>query len=77
MHRHAIGLAIGLAIAGAMAPLLWSGPSLAVERELGNIQRYGGHWRYMHRDWSGVYGRATPGVCWEWDDERGEWVWAC
>jgi hypothetical protein len=47
------------------------------ERALGNIQRYGGHWRYQHRDWSGIHGRPDPGVCWERDAYTGEWLWTC
>jgi hypothetical protein len=43
----------------------------------GHIQRYGGHWRYQHRDWSGVTGRPDPGVCWQWDDLSGQWLWTC
>ncbi|GLI91417.1 hypothetical protein [Methylocystis echinoides] len=66
-----------LAIAVMLVPLLFCGASLAQERELGNIQRYGGLWRYQKRDWSHVYGYANPGVCWAWNDQRGEWVWTC
>ncbi|WP_424360691.1 hypothetical protein [Methylocystis parvus] len=47
------------------------------ERELGSIQRYGGHWRYQHRDWSDFYGRPNPGVCWELNERIGVWVWTC
>lgn len=47
------------------------------ERALGDIQRYGGQWRYQHRDWSDLYGRPDPGVCWQWNDRTGVWVWTC
>jgi hypothetical protein len=52
-------------------------PVVAQEKCLGNLQRYGGPWRYQHRDWSNVYGRLDPGVCWKWDDNFGRWVWIC
>ena len=53
-------------------------PALAQgERALGDIQRYGGQWRYQHRDWSALHGRPNPGVCWEWDDRMGQWLWTC
>ena len=66
-----------LAIAVTLVPLLLGGPALAQERELGNIQRYGALWRYQKRDWSNVYGYANPGLCWAWNNWRGEWVWTC
>ncbi len=40
------------------------------------VQRYGGHWRYMHRDWSTPNTRV-PGVCWLWDTREDEWRWEC
>ncbi len=63
----------------ALAPVLLATPSMAdeSERQLGNIQRYGALWRHMRRDWSGVYGYATPGVCWQYDHSREQWVWTC
>jgi hypothetical protein len=42
----------------------------------GDIQRYGGQWRYMHRYWSAP-GRVNPKVCWEWDSIDGRWEWEC
>lgn len=68
-----------LAIAVMLLPLLAAGPALAdaPERALGNVQRYGGLWRYQKRDWSDHYGYANPGVCWTWNDQRWEWVWTC
>lgn len=68
-----------LAIAVMLLPLLAAGPALAdaPEGALGNVQRYGGLWRYQKRDWSDYYGYANPGVCWAWNDQRWEWVWAC
>ncbi|MGJ0507950.1 MAG: hypothetical protein ACR652_12690 [Methylocystis sp.] len=65
-----------LAIAILVLPLL-AGPSMADQGDLGDIQRYGGHWRYQHRDWSWLHGHPTPGVCWTWDDERAAWIWTC
>ncbi|WP_442755248.1 hypothetical protein ACNHKD_00865 [Methylocystis sp. JAN1] len=65
-------------ILSAAAILASSLPALAQGgREFGDIQRYGGHWRYQHRDWSGLYGRPDPGVCWLWDDRTGQWLWTC
>ncbi|WP_363350793.1 hypothetical protein [Methylocystis echinoides] len=66
-------------IIAAVAPFLLAAPVQAdeSERQLGNVQRYGGHWRHMRRDWSGVYGYATPGICWQFDYPRAQWVWTC
>lgn len=68
-----------LGILLAFGALVGSGPALAqYERELGVIPRYGAPWRYNHRDWSGVHGPyLNPGVCWYWNRQRAEWVWAC
>ncbi len=59
--------------------LLATFPAAAQEEggPYGNIQRYGGHWRYQHRDWSPSIGRPDPGVCWQWDGRSGEWLWTC
>lgn len=43
----------------------------------GNIQSYGAHWRYQHREWSRPGSRMNPGVCWQRSDDEGEWVWTC
>jgi hypothetical protein len=32
---------------------------------------------FQHRDWSGVYGRPVPAICWQWDDRVGDWLWVC
>ncbi len=68
-----------LILAVAVAPLLLATPTVAdeSERQLGNVQRYGAQWRYMRRDWSGVYGFANPGVCWEFNFSHAQWVWKC
>ncbi len=42
----------------------------------GDIQVYGGHWRYQHRDWSSPRG-PDPGVCWYWNAYMGQWEWEC
>jgi hypothetical protein len=68
-----------LAVAAMLFPLLAAGPALAdsPERVLGNVQRYGGLWRYQKRDWSHYNCYANPGVSWTWNDQRGDWVWTC
>lgn len=71
--RKAVCVALGVAL--GLAPLASS--VTAHEREPGNIQRYGGHWRYQHRDWRGVYGHASPGICWTWAPRYAEWIWTC
>ncbi len=43
----------------------------------GDIQAYGGHWRYQHRDWSGPGRPFNPGVCWYWNDYTRMWKWEC
>ncbi|BDV34075.1 MULTISPECIES: hypothetical protein [Methylocystis] len=43
----------------------------------GNIQSYGGHWRYQHRDWSAPGRPLNPGVCWQWSDSELLWKWVC
>jgi hypothetical protein len=43
----------------------------------GNIQNYGAHWRYQHRDWSRPGRPLNPGVCWERNDYMGLWEWKC
>lgn len=42
----------------------------------GDVQRYGGHWRYMHRYWS-TPSHPNTSVCWEWDPIDGRWEWEC
>ncbi len=37
----------------------------------------GGHYRHMHRDWSGIGGRGhVHSICWRWDNVEG-WEWVC
>lgn len=43
----------------------------------GDIQAYGAHWRYQHRDWSRPGHPADPGVCWYFNSYTGDWVWEC
>lgn len=43
----------------------------------GDIQVYGGPWRYQHRDWSSPARPLDPGVCWYWNDYIGAWEWEC
>ncbi|MBL1256631.1 hypothetical protein [Methylocystis sp. Sn-Cys] len=45
-------------------------------REHSAMQHLGGHYRHMHRDWSGEKGRHVHSVCWDWDEGEG-WVWIC
>jgi len=73
--RKAACAALGVALAVGMAAL--ASPAAAHPRDFGNVQRYGGHWRYQHRDWSDAYGYSSPGICWEWSQRHGEWVWTC
>ncbi|GLI95127.1 hypothetical protein LMG27198_41190 [Methylocystis echinoides] len=65
----------------SIAALLFaaSGPAMAQSdenREHSAMQHIGGHYRHMHRDWSGQEGRHTHSVCWNWDPGHG-WVWSC
>ncbi len=48
----------------------------AAHREESAMQDIGGHFRHMHRDWSGHKGRHVNSVCWDWDPGEG-WVWNC
>jgi hypothetical protein len=43
----------------------------------GNLQNYGGHWRYQHRDWTRPWGPPAPGVCWYWNSYMEHWEWQC
>ncbi len=43
----------------------------------GDIQKYGGPWRYQHRDWSSPAHPHDPGVCYYWNDYIGQWEWGC
>ena len=43
----------------------------------GNVQSYGGLWRYQKRDWSTPWRPLNPGVCWRWNDYLGNWIWVC
>lgn len=63
--------ALLVAAASAQAHSFWAHPYD------GNIQSYGAHWRYQHRDWSRPGSPVNPGVCWQWSDYGGEWVWTC
>jgi hypothetical protein len=42
----------------------------------GDVQRYGGQWRYQHRYWNPAY-HVNPSACWEWDSLDGRWEWEC
>jgi hypothetical protein len=68
-----------LTLLASTALLLATFPAIAQEEggPYGNIQRYGGHWRYQHRDWSDHHGHPYPAVCWQWDDVTGHWLWTC
>ncbi|MGD9545590.1 MAG: hypothetical protein AB7F41_16385 [Methylocystis sp.] len=43
----------------------------------GDLQAYGGPWRYQHRDWSRPGHPHDPGVCYYWNDYVGQWEWGC
>lgn len=56
-----------------------STPALAqsrLHRDESAMQDIGGHFRYMHRDWSVQKGRHVNSICWDWDPGEG-WVWNC
>lgn len=61
-----------------LAAMFLTQPALAHDlREPGDLQRYGGLWRYQKRDWSHIFGRPNPGVCWLWDARGEQWLWTC
>jgi hypothetical protein len=65
-----------------LAALFFAAPAAQAQRAgpfpgSGNLQNYGAHWRYQHRDWSRPWRPLNPGVCWEWNDYMGQWEWQC
>jgi hypothetical protein len=65
-----------------IAALLIAAPSAEARRAghyaySGDIQAYGGPWRYQHRDWSRQGHPLDPGVCWYRNNFTGEWEWEC
>jgi hypothetical protein len=65
-----------------IATLLIAAPPALAQRagpapNSGDIQAYGGPWRYQHRDWSRPGHPLDPGVCWYWNDRASEWKWEC
>jgi hypothetical protein len=65
-----------------IAALLAAAPAAQARRAgnyaySGDVQAYGGPWRYQHRDWSRPGHPLDPGICWVWDDRIGDWEWVC
>ncbi|MGJ0502352.1 MAG: hypothetical protein ACR65X_01145 [Methylocystis sp.] len=65
----------------AFAPVAFAPPAQAQRSGPfpydGNIQSYGGLWRYQKRDWGTPWNPLNPGVCWQFNDYLHEWRWVC
>jgi hypothetical protein len=69
MQKLAILAALLLSMSSALAQ------DIARHPGEGDVQRYGGQWRYMHHYWG--RGHVDPKSCWEWDSIDGRWEWEC
>jgi hypothetical protein len=68
---------LSLVIVASLAATLPAMAQSEEHREHSAMQHIGGHYRHMHRDWSGTEGRGhVHSVCWDWDVAEG-WVWNC
>jgi hypothetical protein len=71
MKNLIIAISAMLLISGSIA----SAQDVARHPGEGDVQRYGGQWRYQHHYWGA--GHVNPKMCWPWDPIDGRWEWEC